>query len=121
MLRTRRLVPSPNGVLFNWYGNLTQDGSGTIVLGGTATNGKGLDYAFAGNNSGPIPNTTPTLYQLQGTDISNRTTLNIVAKKLATSQAETLGIGLFDVRGNANLWTFKFSDLNSTHLYDPKG
>ena len=86
-----QLVPSPNGVLFNWYGNLTQDGSGTIVLGGTATNGKGLDYAFAGNNIGPIPNTTPTLYQLTGTDISNRTTLNIVAKKLATSQAETLG------------------------------
>ncbi len=108
------LVPSPNGVLFNWYGNLTQDGSGTIVLGGTATNGKGLDYAFAGNNSGPIPNTTPTLYQLQGTDISNRTTLNIVAKKLATNQAETIGIGLFDVRGNANLWTFKMADLSST-------
>ncbi len=106
----------PYGVLFNWFGQITQNGNGEFFIGGSATNGHGLDYAFGSKNTptGTFNNANQPLYQLIPTDISNRTTLNIVAKLGATNQAQTFAIGLFDMAGNANLWAFDSSLLNST-------
>ncbi|REK11217.1 MAG: hypothetical protein DWQ37_14910, partial [Planctomycetota bacterium] len=104
------VVTAPYGALFNWFGNVTQDGSGQLVVGGTATNGYGYDFLFGSNNV-PLGGNQ---FQLIPTDISDRTTLDIATKLGATNQAPVIGFGLFDIRGNANQWTIPASALNST-------
>ncbi|REK12709.1 MAG: hypothetical protein DWQ37_10785, partial [Planctomycetota bacterium] len=104
------VVPSPYGALFNWFGNVTQDGSGQLVVGGGATNGYGYDFLFGGNNV-PIGGNQ---FQLIPTDIHDHTNLDIVIKLGAGNVSETLWFGLFDIRGNANVYSVDLTKLNST-------
>jgi hypothetical protein len=104
------IIASPYGALFNWFGNVTQDGSGQLVVGNAATNGYGYDFLFGSNNT-PIGENQ---YQLNPTDISGRTNLDIAIKLAPGNQADVIGFGLFDLRGNANEWTIPADALNTS-------
>src|SRR5262249_1351830 len=105
-------LPSPYGALFNWFGNVPQDGTGPVLLGGAATNGFGFDYFFGANNH-PKPN-SPGVFVLDPTNISGKTQLKVVMKALPSNVTPVIALGLFDVRGNANLWRIPSSALNTS-------
>ena len=103
------VTSNPNGAVNQWFGNVLQDGSGSLVVAGAATNGQGFDYLFGTNNT-PIGGGQ---YQLNPTDLSGLTTLDVVAKKTVANQSSAFAVGLMDIRGNIRLYPFSFADLNT--------
>jgi len=112
--------PSNNQVEHNaeddngWANAITQDGSGTLVVGTPAVNGN-LGLAFETNGT-PVPNFDPQnpLYDLHPVDISNRSNLNIVAKLGAGNVAPLFIVGLVVNRGSIELFSFPTSLLNTS-------
>ncbi len=110
------IVATPYGALFNWSTGTVQDGNGQIVIAPPATNGYGLDFAFGANNRPTDTNLGEPAGQfvLLPTDISNYTNLDIVIKLLPSNESKTLGIGLFDFRGNSNQYVIDLTQLNTS-------
>lgn len=104
----------PSGAMTTWNGQVTQDGSGQVVVGGTATNGY-LASAFYGFNmlSTNVVNSVTTYY-LNPTDISTSTYLNVKAKLDAPTDALATLMGLMDKRGNLWFYTFEMNALNTS-------
>ncbi len=113
---------NPYGSLGSMNQNVHIDGGspGQLVISttpsgvGGANTGGGLDLAF-GTNSTPDPNFDSNGdYDLLPVNISNQTTLNIVAKIGPNNQASTFIFGLIDVNEAIHLITVPMSSLNST-------
>jgi hypothetical protein len=99
--------------LNDWSGDITQDGvTGSVVVGGNATTGNGLDM-FYGLNKGT---TSGTFFNLDGVDLSGATYFDIDLKIGSGNLAGATSFGLFDDNANLMIWPFTLSAgaLNST-------
>ncbi len=104
----------PNGATYP-AGQVVQDGtSGELVIGNGAINGP-LQLMF-GTNSHLDPNSPANapVYILDPVDISNRNTVELVAKVGAANQSKGVLFALADITGNLALWTVDLTGLNTT-------
>ncbi len=112
------IYPVQNGTTYGFTGpgSITQDGSGdgTLKISG-AVNGP-LQMVFGTNShvnpNSPDPN-NPN-YILDPIDISNRNTVELVAKVGATNQSSAFLFALSDIQGNLAVWTVSMTDMNTT-------
>ncbi len=101
---------APNGSA--WPPNyVSQDGSGQLVIGPGGVNAPLVGLYGSANH--PDPNNAGT-YILDPIDISDASTINVVAKTGAGNQSTALIFGLVDITGNLALWTLPMTELNSS-------